>query len=316
MLEYQFIMHFMLPHNYCALCFSLNIPTESFFKRFSPGFPLFDQQFNPEFVVDHDIVPEAVLKGNDSDYLRFEDLPIPAKTEALVVILVSSCLNLSSSAYKRLIQDIFGRLAFHARSGLCPFVVNRKGDPSQLTTDAAAYLHGRLLSDLMGVAEEAFIRFVILTDFLRYHFDVIVTLSKKYRHLIGSDNYNKIAALTKSYKGTIANKPEKGFRDSDIIFFQEMKTTVITERRSMTIVPSDGEHAHGASEALQKLFVFHYPGSSMKVKEEESGKRKETQDPLSDSKSKVQESMAMPLDDDDDDCFDYKAALLNNAYHA
>jgi hypothetical protein len=305
----------MLPHNYCALCFSLNIPTESFFKRFNPGFPLFEQQFNPEFVADHDVVPEALLKGNDSDYLHFEDLPIPAKTEALVVILVSACLNLSSSAYKHLIQDIFGRLCFHARSGICPFVVNRKGDPSQLTSDAAAYLHGRCLSDLMGAAEEAFIRFVMVTDFLRYHFDVIIALSKKYRHLIGSDNYKKIAALTNCYEGKIAKKPEKGFRDSDIIFFQEMKSTVITERRSMTIVPSDGEHAHGASEALQNQFVFHYPGAFMKVKEEESVKRKETQDPLTYSNSKVQELMAMPLDDDDDDCFDYRAALLIKASH-
>ena len=38
------------------------------------------------------------------------------------------------------------------------------------------------------------------------------------------------------------------------------------------------------------------------------------QDGLSDSKRKVQESMAMPLDDDDDNCFDYKAALIK-VYH-
>jgi hypothetical protein len=260
-------------------------------------------QFSHDFVPSHDIVPEAVLKGNDSHYLPFEDLPTSAKIEALLVIIVSSCLNLTASAYNRLIQDIFARLVFHGRASVCPFVVTRKGDQSQLSTDAAAHLHGRSLSTLMGVPEEAFVRFVVVTDFLRYHFDVINALAKKYRHLIGTDNYTQIAALTKSYKGNKATKPEKGFRNSDILFFQEMKDTVKSERRSMT------------SEALQKQFLFHYPGSSMKVKEEgaltdeKSRKRKETQDGLSESKRKDYELIAMPLDDDDE-FLDYKTALI------
>ena len=68
--------------------------------------------------------------------------------------------------------------------------------------------------NLMGVPEEAFIRFVIITDFLRYHFDTVGALCKKYRHLLSANDYNNVATLLKEYDGVKAlTRPEKGFRN-------------------------------------------------------------------------------------------------------
>ena len=67
------------------------------FKRLNPGFPIFDLLFFSEFRVDNDEVPIALLKEVDGDYLSYSDLPSRAKAEALMPILVASCLSLSSS---------------------------------------------------------------------------------------------------------------------------------------------------------------------------------------------------------------------------
>jgi hypothetical protein len=132
---------------------------EDFFKRFNPGFRILDLIFKTNFVYDEDPMPESLLKevsGGD-EYLSFVDLPSRAKAEALIVILLSLCLNLASSPYKNVIQDVFGHLVFHSRSGLCRFSVNCNGNLSDLSHEAASYLHGRALSSLMGVPEEAFV---------------------------------------------------------------------------------------------------------------------------------------------------------------
>jgi hypothetical protein len=167
------------------------------------------------------------------------DLPSRAKAEALIVILLSSCLNLASSPYKNVIQDVFGRLVFHSRSGLCHFVINRNGNLSDLSHEAASYLHGRALSSSMGVPEEAFVQFVIITDLIRYHFHAISDFSKKYHHLLGDDDYKKIVLLTKDYTGAKAlSKLEKGWRNHDIRFFLDMKSTVSVKRSGTVIEPS------------------------------------------------------------------------------
>jgi hypothetical protein len=160
---------------------------EDLFKTLNPGFPIFDLLFKVDFQVDNEEVQNALLKGYDGEYLSYDDLPSHAKAEALIPILVSSCLNLSSSMYKHVIQDIFGRLVFHARSALCGFYASCKGSNSELSLQAASYLHDRSMMNLFGVPEEALVCFLILTDFLRYHFDMVGWFSKKYRHLLSND---------------------------------------------------------------------------------------------------------------------------------
>jgi hypothetical protein len=262
-----------------------------------------DLIFKADFVHDDDPMPESLLKVSGCDeYLSFVDLPSRAKAEALIVILLSSCLNLASSPYKNVIQDVFGRLVFHSRSGLCRFVVNRNGNLSDLSHEAASYLHGRALSSLMGVPEEAFVRFVIITDLLRYHFHAIGDFSKKYRHLLGDDDYKKIVLLTKDYTGAKAlSKPEKGWRNHDIRFFLDMKSTVSVERHGMVIEPSNELH-----KMLENQFFFNYQGSSVKVKEELKQFRKRKAFTL--SNSTYPEAIAMPLDDGD--FVDYRQAAI------
>jgi hypothetical protein len=241
-------------------------------------------------------------------------------------IIVASSFSLSSSHYKHLLQDIFGRLVFQNRSSLCGFFVTQKGSVSLLTPQATSYLHGRSLLNLMGVPEEAFIRFVIITDFLRYHFDALGVFSKKYRHLLSANDYKNIATLLKEYDGVKAlTRPEKGFRNRDIRFFQEIKSTVIAERRSMSVLSSSDKSgsnasAKGAFEAIDKQFIFHYPGLTSDMKKEgtvyntNSRKRKATTGNLVPSLPKVpymsnHEVLSMPLDEDD--YVNYKKNILS-----
>jgi hypothetical protein len=257
----------------------------------------------------------ALLKGDDGKYLSYSELPSRAKAEALMPVLVSSCLSLSSSPYKPVLQDIFGRLVFQNRSALCGFFITQKGSVSLLTPQATSYLHGRSLMNLMGVPEEAFIRFVIITDFLRYHFDAVGALCKKYRHLLSANDYNNVATLLKEYDGVKAlTRPEKGFRNRDVKFFQAIKTTVTTERHSMRLGSSTDNKAatnvgtNVVLAALDKQFIFHYPGFSVDIKNEctlnntKSRKRKATgnwpPNPEVPSPSN-HESLSMPIDDED-----------------
>ena len=277
--------------------------------KLNPGFPIFDHIFNTDFQVDHDDIPDTVLRGDDGEYLAYDDLPSHAKAEALFPIFVTSCLNLSSSPYQHVLQDVFGCLMFHARTSVCGFVITCKGSASDITDAVASYLHGRALKNLMGVPEEAFIRFVIITDFLRYHFDTLGYLSKKYRHLLsGKNNYDSIAGLLANYDGVKAlHKPKKGFRNSDIHFFQNIKSTIYAERRTMTIVSCmDEASMDGHKNSMGRPFFFHYPSSSRQCKKESSvtnnansKKRKATGGELLGARDTNRESLAMALHDDD-----------------
>jgi hypothetical protein len=192
-------------------------------------------------------------------------------------ILVASCLSLSSLPYKHVLQDIFGRLVFQNRSALCGFFVTQKGSVSILTPQATSYHHGRSLMNLMGVPEEAFICFVIITNFLHYHFDTVGVLSKKYHHLLSANDYKNVATLLKEYDGVKAlTCPKKGFCNRDVRFFQDIKATVILEHYSMRLGSSTDKAAAAnlgmkeAQEALDKQFLFHYPGLSIKIKKEDT----------------------------------------------
>lgn len=253
------------------------------------------------------MVPECHLKVADGEYLSYNDLPSDAKAEALIPILVASCLQLSTSDHKHAIQDVFGRMVFHARSSLCGFHVTRKGSPSSLTAEATSHLHGHSLSSLIGSSEEAFIRFVIITDFLRYHFATVSDLAVKYRHLLSSgtkgDAYVNLSLLLETYTGVRGScKLEKGFRDSDIRFYQTIKSRVMEERRAV----KDSPPPHDSHSANQ--LIFHYPSSSQhQVKVEatissRSKKRKATGElVVGDFDTNDRQNLAMSLADDDDD---------------
>jgi hypothetical protein len=110
---------------------------------------------------------------------------------------------------------------------------------------------------------------VLITDLLQYHFHAVVEFSNKYRHLLGDDDFTKVANLTQDYTGAKALfKPEKGRHDHDICFFFTMKSTVSSQRRGcMDIGPSQDANTMPYYALLEKQF-FHYQCSSIKVKEE------------------------------------------------
>ena len=254
------------------------------------------------------------LLKRDGHDLMFDELPSEAKAESLIPILLASCVHLPSSPYQHAFQDILGRLVFYARSALCGFHVTRKGSASDLTVEAKSYLHGRSLSSLMVAPEEAFVHFLIITDFVRHHYNSVCNLVAKYKHLIcDNEGYSQLNALLENWVG-MKGVPEKGFRTTDITFYQSIKAIVMEERRTnikrCPLVKTEDGTLHGA--AANKLignhFVFDYPMSAnqgLKLESSSSiGKKNKKRKLLGGDfvvggpQSIV--SLAMSLDDDDD----------------
>jgi hypothetical protein len=102
-----------------------------------------------------------------------------------------------------------------------------------------------------------------------------------------------------------SSKLEKGFRDSDIRYYQTIKSRVMEERRAV----KDSPPPHDSRSANQ--LIFHYPSSSQhQVKVEatissRSKKRKAMGDlVVGDFDTNDRQNLAMSLaDDDDDDAF-------------
>jgi hypothetical protein len=204
------------------------------------------------------------------------------QAEALIVILLASCWDLPSSPHHCIIQDIFGRLLFHARSSLYAFPVNQKGSgPSALTDRACLHLNGTPLSQYMGIPEEAFVRFVLIVDVFRYHYDDIRLYAEKYKSILGDPSYETILAALDGYTGTKnMAKVEKGYRNDDITFFAVLKSKVSKERGGAGGKPS---------------LVFNYPLASINVKTEVKDESKYLPRNL---KGPIVEELGMPLDDD------------------
>jgi hypothetical protein len=201
-------------------------------------------------------------------------------------------LDLPSSPHHDILQDIFGRLAFHARSNLVTFNINRKGGGlSELSVHAAEHLHGKPLSRFMGIREEAFVRFVLIVDIFRYHYDDIPLYAEKYKYILGDSSYDTIVGAVGEYAGTAKlTKVEKGYRNNHIKFFERLRLLVSEERR-----------------LGKDLFVFNYPHAcTSKVKTEVKEESKlhsklskgHTHSSLG-ATTTSQEELGMPLDDDD-----------------
>jgi len=123
------------------------------------------------------------------------DMIIPReKAEALLPILLVSCLRLNSSSsvvreHKSILAPIFAAAYFFNRAKILPFSIqsgrNKRG---HMTPKAMSYLHGKLLMDLVTPCEEAFIRFVVLLDIMRYHPYSLEPLLEKYGLLFSAQD--------------------------------------------------------------------------------------------------------------------------------
>ena len=135
---------------------------EDLFKHVHYEFPIFDQVLVEGYSEEEWIPSANTFVGTSGKYLSYEKLPPPTQVATLILILITSCLDLLSSCYKHLIQDVFGHLGFHGWASLCSFCVSCKGHPLQLTSEASLHLHCHALSTIMHPQEETFIHLSLL----------------------------------------------------------------------------------------------------------------------------------------------------------
>jgi hypothetical protein len=220
------------------------------------------------------------------------------------------------------LAPIFAAAYFFNRAKLLPFPIqsgrNKRGN---MTPKAMAYLHGKRLMDLLTPCEEAFIRFVVLLDIMRYHSQSLVTSLDKYDILFSAQDKDAVHKFIKTYTNNGVEKiqrypfnyrtPFKGYRTQDILLFVIVKKQVLEERNNQKNVVSsviDLPSAYAPTTGVIP-FTFSFPESIACIKLEpghydSNKKRKLIQDGAA---SRVSPSMAMEFDDGDV-CFDYTSA--------
>ena len=135
-----------------------------------------------------------------------------------------------------------------------------------------SYLHGKRLMDLMSPSEEAFIRFVILVDLMRYHHHSLFISLRKYKLLFSSEESKAVSDFMDAYEGdkVESNSPflvppptrkkiVKGFRSKDIALYMSIKKDVVNERAICSEQIAVGKAAP---------FTFHFQEVDVKIKEE------------------------------------------------
>jgi hypothetical protein len=189
-----------------------------------------------------------------------------------------------------------------------------------------AYLHGKRLMELLGPSEEAFIRFVILADLMRYHSEDLDAGVEKYERLFTDEERDALLQFTKDYQGPkndhsnfrFSNrKVIKGYRTGDIALFTKIKKKVKEDRHHVvTMVAQMDEAAKDrmktdgfpANRFNVLPFTFNYqdqvaPGENIKVEPDDSvSKKRKLSASVERSNSNVC-PCAMELDEDD--IFDY-----------
>jgi hypothetical protein len=180
-----------------------------------------------------------------------------------------------------------------------------------------AHLHGKRLMDLSTPSEEAFIRFVVILDILRYHFESLAPSLDKYDNLFchkDKDAVYRMIEFVKEHEVLTSNtlsacKPFKGYHTKDILLFMIVKKQVLSDRKNQRTVDANNIDVTSGNPPTTGIipFTFSFPESiaSIKVEPNDSDsnkKRKLTQDG---SSSIVSPSMAMEFDDDGETFFDY-----------
>jgi len=198
------------------------------------------------------------------------------KAEALLPILAISCLLFNSSTCsveKHLLQTVFGVIYFFNRAKHMSLPVHtRSTRHNYFSPEAMTHLHGKHLMDLLSPSEEAFIRFVILVDLMRYHHHSLFISLHKYKLLFSSKESKAVSAFMDAYEGEKVESPSpflvppatckkivKGFRSKDIALYMSIKKEVVNERAICS-----------EQTAVDKAapFTFHFPEVDGKIKEE------------------------------------------------
>jgi hypothetical protein len=194
------------------------------------------------------------------------------KAEALLPILAISCLLLNSSTCsvdKHLLQTVFGTIYFFNRAKLMSIpIFTRSSWHNYFSPEAMSHLHGNHLMDLMSPSKEAFIRFVILVDLMRYHHHSLFVSVQKYQLLFSNEERKALADFMAGYEGEKVESPPsglvsspthkklvKGFHTKDIALYMWMKKQVVKECTSSESISSEQNAVLGETAP----FTFHFP---------------------------------------------------------
>ena len=101
-----------------------------------------------------------------------------------------------------------------------------------LMPEAKSQLNGHSLSSLMGAVEEAFVHFLIITDFMKHHFNSVCNLVTKYKYLVPEREVcSQLDSVLENWVG-MKGVPKKGFRSTDITFYQRIKAHVMEKHHT------------------------------------------------------------------------------------
>jgi hypothetical protein len=121
-------------------------------------------------------------------------------------------LNSSTcSVDKHLLQTVFGTIYFFNRAKLMSIPIHtRSSRRNYFSPKAMSHLDGNRLMDLMSPSEEAFIRFVILVDLMRYHHHSLFVSVCKYQLLFRNEERKALADFMAGYEGEKVESPPSG----------------------------------------------------------------------------------------------------------
>jgi hypothetical protein len=307
------------------------------FFRVDPTFSVFDETVKE---VPNKMYRRVEMASNGSQRHSLSclsDLVSPSeKVEALLPVLAIACLRLNSSSGrvdKHIMQSVFACALFFNRAKLVPFSIHSRVTRSDFTPKAMAFLHGKRIMDVLTPSEEAFVRFVILVDLMRYHYESLATAVPKYEALFTKEETDALLDFMKAYPGeklenlalplSRNRKVVKGYRSNDIALFVKIKNQVTEDREHVNIVMSEIDEAsengsmNGSfpSNRFDILpFTFHYPQFHASIKKEELGDSdsKKRKFPVSlDGTTATASPTAMDFDDGNV-CFDYYSKIITN----
>jgi hypothetical protein len=271
------------------------------------------------------------------------DLVLPSEhVEALLPALAIACLRLNSSSGKvdkHILQSVFACALFFNRAKLVPFAIHSRVAKTDFTPKAMAFLHGKRIMDVLTPSEEAFVRFVILVDLMRYHYVSLDSAVQKYGALFTPEERGVLFDFMKTYQGEKVEslcmglsrsdrKVVKGYHSSDIALFVEIKNQVTKDRQHVNAVMSEINETsnngliNGSFPLSNRFdilpFTFHYPQFHVSIKKEElvdSGSKKRKFAVSSNGTTNTASDTAMEFDDGDMG-FEYYSETITNTHAA
>jgi hypothetical protein len=273
-----------------------------------------------------DTVVDPITVNDGLPIFSLSNIIVPRqKAEAILAVLVVSCLRLNSSCdvlhrNQDIVQPLFAAVYFFNRAKLMPFPIHlSQMKRSELTPKAMAYLHGKRVMQMLTPSEESFVRFVVLLEIIRYHSESILPILSKYESLFYEEDHQAVKKFIETYtteeveiilraSPSSRRKPFKGYRTKDIYLFTAIKRQVLLERKNFnTSITHDSSGLPSVDETINGThpFTFQYPEAMATIKLEPDDSHSHTKKRKhSPSEDIASSNVAMEFDDGDM-AFDY-----------